>query len=307
MFLKVLFPVLIVIVVSYIISKYKKVDPFNLSILAMYILSPALILRAFDMYGEFLIKNFLLTSIHLILQTFGMYIISRLVAEIMNLSNRSKYGLILLSFLPNTGNIGIPVIELYLGNKASSYATLVLVITSIITQTYGVYLASKGKTTSGNPIKDLKNSIKNVLTLPLIYVVILGIILSLFNIKLPYFLKEPVYNLGLSALILGLIQLGIVLGKTKIEFIPLKFVIVVNVLKLVISPLVATGLGILLGFEGLELKVIILQYAMPSALYCTILSNFFKLIPRSVGVSVFFSTIFGFITLYIIMEIMELF
>ncbi len=85
MFLKVLFPVLIVIVVSYIISKYKKVDPFNLSILAMYILSPALILRAFDMYGEFLIKNFLLTSIHLILQTFGMYIIYRLVAEIMTI------------------------------------------------------------------------------------------------------------------------------------------------------------------------------------------------------------------------------
>lgn len=307
MFLKVLFPVLLVIVVSYILSRFRKIDPFNLSVLSMYILSPALILRAFDIYGEMLVKNFFLTFVHIVIQVVVMYFISRIVAEVFKFSNRSKYALILLSFLPNTGNIGIPVIEFYLGTQASSYATLVLVITSIMTQTYGVYLASRGVHNSGDSFKDLSNAVKNIISLPLIYVVIAGVMLSLINVKLPFFLKEPIYGLGFSALILGLVQLGVVLGKTKIELIPWRFVIISNILKLIVSPIVAFLIAYVLGFRGVELKVIVLQYAMPSALYCSILSNFFDLLPRAVGVSVFFSTIFGFVSLYILMEILQLF
>ncbi|MEN2997946.1 MAG: AEC family transporter [Brevinematia bacterium] len=306
LFLKVLFPVLIVIVLSYILSKYRKVDPFNLSVLSMYILSPALILRAFDMYGDFLIKNFLLVSIHLTVQTIVMFLISRSIASILKFSNRSTYSLILLSFLPNTGNIGIPVTEFYLGTKASSFATLVLVVTSIITQTYGVYLASRGVHSSGDSLKDLKNSLKNVLTLPLIYTVLLGTLLTILGVKLPFFLKEPVYWLGFSALVMGLVQLGVILSKTKIELIPVKFVIIALLLKLIVSPCIAFLIGNLLGFRGLELKVITLQYAMPSALYCSILSSYFNLIPRTVGISVFFSTIIGFASLYGLIELLQI-
>ncbi len=307
MFLKVIFPVLIIIVLSYILSKFKKLEHHILSVLAIYILSPALILRAFDMHGELLIKNSFLTSLHLILYVIVMYVISKYLAKLLKLSNRSKYSLILLSFLPNTGNIGIPVIELYLGTEGSSYATLILVITSILTQTYGVYIASRGSSNLEDSRKSLENAIKNVISLPLIYVSILGFILSIFSIKLPFFLKEPIYNLGFSALILGLIQLGIVLGKTKINFVPLKFVISANLLKLVVAPIVAASIGYLIGFRGIELKVIILQFAMPSALYCSILSSYFNLIPKTVGVTVFISTTMSFITLYILIEILQFF
>ncbi|MFN4245376.1 MAG: AEC family transporter [Brevinematia bacterium] len=307
MFLKVLFPVLIIIAISYLLSKFKKIDPHNLSILSIYILSPALILRAFDMHGEILIKNFLLISIHLVIYMVVMYTISKYLSIALKLSNRSKYSLILLSFLPNTGNIGIPVVEFYLGTKGSSYATLILVITSIATQTYGVYLASRGSYNSENSKEDLKNALKNVLSLPLIYISILGIIFSILGIKLPSFLKEPIYGLGFSALIIGLIQLGIVLGKTKINYIPIKFVILANSLKLIVAPIVAISIGYALGFRGIELKVIALQYAMPSALYCTILSNFFNLIPKTIGITVFISTTISFITLYILIEILQLF
>lgn len=306
MFLKVLFPVLAVIGVSYALSKYRKVDPSNLSTLSIYILSPALILRAFDTHGEMLLKNFLPTSLHLLFQIIAMYLIARTAAKMLKLSTRARYSLILLSFLPNTGNIGIPVTELYLGSEGSSFATLVLVVTSIITQTYGVYLASRGTHNSGDSMNDLLNSLKNTLTLPLIYVVILGVVLSALNLKMPFFLREPVHWLGFSALVLGLVQLGIVLGRTKITSVPVKFVVTAILLKLIVSPLVAFGIGHILGFRGIELKVIVLQYAMPSALYCSILSSFFGLIPRTTGVTVFFSTILGLGTIYITMELLEL-
>lgn len=306
MFLKVIFPVFVVIIISYILSKFKKVDPFNLSVLSIYILTPALILRSFDMYGDFLLKNALGSIIHLVIQITIMYFISLSFAKILKLSSRSKYAFILLSFLPNTGNIGIPICEYYLGTQGSSFATLILVITSIITQTYGVYLASKGKANSGNSLRDLEKAITNVLSLPLIYIVIIAILLTIFSLKLPYYLKDPIYNIGFSALIIGLIQLGIVLGKVRLSFIPLKFIITVSFLKLIISPLISLFIGYLLGFRYIELKVLVLQYGMPSALYCSILANFFNLSPRAVGVSVLFSTFISAFTIYGLIELIEI-
>ncbi|MCX8096963.1 MAG: AEC family transporter [Spirochaetes bacterium] len=307
MFLKVLFPVLAVIVISYIVSRYKKIGAYELSVLAIYILTPALILRSFDMYGDLLLGNIAITTIHLVIQAIVMYLLSSLVSRMMRLSRRSKYAFIIMSFLPNTGNIGIPVIELYLGTKASSYATLILVITSIMTQTYCVYLASRGVHSRGNSLKDVLTSVKNILSLPLIYVFLFGITLSVANIKLPFFLKDPIYGVGFSALILGLIQLGVVLGRVRIRLIPINFVIITGLMKLIVSPIVAFGIAYILGVSGTELKVIILQYAMPSALYSSIIASFFKLIPRTVGVSVFFSTVAGFLTLYALIEILSLF
>ncbi|MCX8028978.1 MAG: AEC family transporter [Brevinematales bacterium] len=307
MFLNVLFPVIIIIVISFMLSKFRKIDPYNLTVLAIYILTPGLILRSFDINGSVLLQNFLITLLHLIIQSVVMYLISRYVASFIKLSVRSRYAFILLSFLPNTGNIGIPVIELYLGASASSYAALILVLTSIATQTYGIYLVSRGVNSSESPIRNLKKSIADILKLPLVYVVFVSIVLSMFNIKLPQFIREPVYGLGVSALILGLIQLGIVLGEIKIKLIPVKFVVAVTIMKLIISPLIALGIGILLGINGTELKVVVMQYAMPSALYCSILATFFRLIPRTVGISVFFSTIASFVTLYVLMEILNLF
>ncbi|MGC8964187.1 MAG: AEC family transporter [Brevinematia bacterium] len=306
MFLKVIFPVFIVILVSYLFSKFKKVDPFNLSVLSMYILTPGLILRSFDMYGNFLLSNSFKSIVHLGLEISAMYFISIILANTLKLSYRSKYAFILLSFLPNTGNIGIPVCEYYLGTQGSSFATLILVITSIVSQTYGVYLASKGKINSGDSIVDLKNAFINILSLPLIYVVLVSIIMTIFSIKLPFYLRDPIYNIGISALIIGLIQLGIVLGKVRLSFVPLRFVIFVVVLKLVVSPIISLGIGYFLGFRNVELKVLVLQYGMPSALYCSILANFFNLLPRTVGVSVLVSTFLSAFTLYGIIELMEL-
>ncbi len=305
LFVKVILPVYLIIAFAYILAKYKKFDPLQFSVLSIYILTPALIIRSFDVYGEVLLKSVHLVVVHSIIQTVFMYVLSSFFAGLMRLSNRSKYIFILLSFLPNTGNIGIPVCEYYLGSAGSSFATFILVVTSILSQTYGVYLVIKGRSSSADLLKTMKDITYNILSLPLLYVTALGFLMSVFRLRLPEYVRDPIYGLGYTAIILGLIQLGLVLGKVNFGLVNFKFVAVVNLLKLVVSPLVSGVIAYLLGFRDVELKVFVLQYGMPSALYCSILANFFNSSPRTVAVSVFVSTILSMLTLYGIMELLN--
>ena len=306
LFVKVILPVYLIIAIAYILAKYKRLDPFQFSVLSIYILTPALIIRSFDIYGEVLLKSVHLVVVHSIIQTLIMYVLALFFANLMKLSNRSKYIFILLSFLPNTGNIGIPVCEYYLGSAGSSFATFILVVTSILSQTYGVYLVMKSKSNSTDLLKTMKDITYNIFSLPLLYITALGFLMSIFSLKLPEYVREPVYGLGYTAIILGLIQLGLVLGKVNFGLVNFRFVLVTNFLKLIVSPLVAGVIAYLLGFRGVELKVFVLQYGMPSALYCSILANFFNSSPRTVAVSVFVSTLLSMPTLYGIMELLNI-
>jgi predicted permease len=305
-FVNVILPVYLIIAISYVLAKFKKLDPFQFSVLSIYILTPALIIRSFDIYGSVLLKSVHLVVIHSLILTVIMYFLSLALAELTKLSKRSKYIFILLSFLPNTGNIGIPVCEYYLGSNGSSFATFILVVTSILSQTYGVYLIMKSKSNDTEVMESIKKIGINILALPLLYVTAFGFLMSLLNLKLPNYIKDPVYGLGYTAIILGLVQLGLVLGKVNFGLVNFKFVFFVNILKLIVSPFLSGIIAYALGFRGTELKVFILQYGMPSALYCSILANFFNSSPRTVAVSVFASTLLSMLTSYGIIELLNL-
>ncbi len=297
MFINVIFPVFVVVFISYIFSRFRKVSVSTLSSIAIYLLTPALIIRSFDIHGEIILKDIHLFLVHLGIYAVAMYVISLVISKVFRMSKKTKYAFILLSLVPNTGNIGIPVCEYYLGSEGGSIATFILVITSIMTQTYGVYLASRGVSIGKDNFDEIKTALKNVFSLPLVYVVILSITLNLFSIKLPTFLRDPIYSLGFAAIPMGLVQLGIVLGEVKFSRIPLVFIVLTILVKLIIAPLISGLIGFFIGFSSVALKVLMLQYGMPSALYCSILATHFNLRPKLVGITILIVTTVSILTL----------
>jgi predicted permease len=74
-------------------------------------------------------------------------------------------------------------------------------------------------------------------------------------------------------------------------------VVLPNVLRLAVSPLIAFGLAGALGLHGTAAKVAVLLAAMPTAINIAIYATEFDSQPRLVSTAVFTSTLTSFVTL----------
>ncbi|MDA0268377.1 MAG: AEC family transporter, partial [Cyanobacteria bacterium] len=94
---------------------------------------------------------------------------------------------------------------------------------------------------------------------------------------------------------LALLTLGIQLSRTKLVFGAHE--LLGAGLRLVIAPLTAYGMGRLLGLEGLDLQVLVLQAAMPVAVNALIWVTELGGDPVRVARTIVLSTLLSFLTL----------
>lgn len=104
---------------------------------------------------------------------------------------------------------------------------------------------------------------KSVVTNPLIIAVAVALLFSIFNIKLPSFLSDTLGYLARLTLPLALLCVGAAIRWQ--EFRSSKSLYVATAGKLIIFPIVVTGGAIMMGFRGVDLGVIYLMSASPSA------------------------------------------
>jgi predicted permease len=91
--------------------------------------------------------------------------------------------------LGNSGNYGLPLIELVLGRQFVGFQALVLAINNVLTFTVGIWLLARSKLS-------IAEATKQVLSMPLIYAVLLGIVLSATQTSLPKPLLVSLKYLG---------------------------------------------------------------------------------------------------------------
>ena len=106
--------------------------------------------------------------------------------------------------------------------------------------------------------------IKQVFKNPLIIATLLGIVFILLRINIP----KPIYktlsdiskiSTPLAFIVLGAeLQFGNMLKN-------IKYLISVNLLRLIVNPLITIGIGKLIGFQGIELVALLSMSACPTA------------------------------------------
>lgn len=114
--------------------------------------------------------------------------------------------------------------------------------------------------------------LKAILTNPLILGSVIGVVWSFFKIgfnPLVASILEPLSNLALP---MGLMTVGAGLHLKALRGASMPF-LVSSVLKLVAFPMMAAGLALLLGLEGLLVKVVILLTTLPTATSAYILAR----------------------------------
>ncbi len=156
---------------------------------------------------------------------------------------------------------GIPLTTFVFGEgKASVCGIMVLIMVSMFNVLSVIvleYYREGGKVRPG-PL--LLGIVKN----PLLQGCAAGLLCYLLGIKLPVFLKEPVFALGSMASTLALVVLG-----ANLQFAELKkngrTITAVLLTRLLLLPLVMVPLGWLIGLRGVELFLILMIYGTPVA------------------------------------------
>lgn len=246
-------PIALVALVGFAIGRSFTLDTQTLARVNIYALLPALVLTSLaestvDLASALgLVAAFLLNSALL-------YGVAVAVGAILQMAPDQRKSLIATTIFANVGNMGLPFVLFALGEAGLQRAVVYLVASSLlIASLFPLVLQGVG----------LRAGLGVTLRLPVLWAALAGVGLQGLGLALPVPVGRGLALLGGGAIPMALLSLGIQLAHTPFRFGP--YELLGAGLRLVVSPLMAYAMGRLVGLGGLELQVLVLQAAMPTA------------------------------------------
>jgi predicted permease len=194
----------------------------------------------------------------------------------------------LRSFLPpvifgNTGNLGLPLCYFSFGDEGLGLAVAVYLIYSVSQFVFGPLFQGR------------EPAWRTLVTTPMIYAALLGIVLLATDTPLPQTLANTVELLAGLAIPLMLLALGYSLESFRIAQ-PGK-AIGLAILRLVLGTVVGIVVAELYSLEGTMRGVIIIESAMPLAVFNFLLAARYDRHPEDVAGAIVISTLISFVTM----------
>ena len=282
-------PVALVVLAGYLLGKRVPMDLTTLSRLTLYLLVPALIFDA--MYrAEYSREGLLGLTLGFAL-TYGLlYLFIALAGRLLRLSPEAAKGLLVCALFPNSGNMGLSLVYFALGEEGLRRAVVYFILSSAVMFGLGPAFIRGG---------GLREGLLLTLRLPLFYALFLGLLLKAIGIALPFRLDEGVRLMGQAAIPVLLLTLGMQMAKTRFQVGA--FEGVASGLRLLLAPLLAYGVGALLGLPRLEHQVLVLQSATPVAVNAFLMTQEFGGDAVRVARSVVVSTFLAFLTVPLVL------
>ncbi len=239
-FTSVVLPVLLIFLFGYLIQLWKKVDIKSISVVAIYVMTPALVFRTFytaniDLQYAYMVVFSMILLIVLI-------VINKLYAWKMKYSASLESGMILSTAFMNSGNYGAPIILFAYGQAGFEYAVSLLVLHAIMMNFFGVYYAARG-------ISGVKTAVKAVLTMPATYAVIVAIVFKMINLKVPENLFSAIDIIAEATIPTVMIILGMQLAKIEWGSFEWGKIYYASFVRLIVSPLIALFLVLIIPID----------------------------------------------------------
>ncbi len=285
---EVLFPVFFIVVIGYFLGK--KNPKFDTTFITNYsgnIGAPALFIFAitssgvtYSVFSEYFIYAVIaLTSFALIGVIFLFFLKKDIFREL------PPY------FLPNTGNMGIPICLFAYGTLGMGVAAAISSLVILLHFTINIFLASK------------KFDIKIILKSPPTYAVIVAVLFLYFDLEMPKVVINTVMLLGYAMIVLILMSLGVSL--TQLKVFSLKDSIISSIGRVIIGPIIGFLIIKIFNLSGFAAGVLLIQSAMPSAILTYLVAEMYspKKVVDSISSMIVVSTLMSLITVPIIVFI----
>lgn len=228
-------------------------------------------------------------------------VLSLLLGKALKMPKAKQYITAFMLLFGNTGFIGIPVIKALYGSEAIFFAAIVELINDVLLFTVGIILIQLSAGAR------LKLGVRQFLN-PGLLGVIVGLVLFLFNFRLPELLGGSIEMIGAATTPLTMFAIGFQLGGLRLKEIAGDWqVYILCFVRLMIVPAITLIVVKLWAgdFTLLE-KVIIISFAMPAASVSAIFSQQYRGEVVFATKTVLLSTIFSLITIPIFAVILEL-
>ena len=286
--LEVLFPVFFIVGIGYFLGKQKSdIDTSFITNYSANFGAPALFI-------------FAITSSGVSYEVFSEYFIYSIIA----LSSFALVGVIFLFFmkkdisrelppffLPNTGNMGIPICLFAYGSLGMGVAAAISSLVVLLHFTANIFLASK------------KFDVKIILKSPSSYAVIVAVLFLYYDLEMPKLVLNTVMLLGYAMIVLILMSLGISL--TQMKVFSIKSSIISSIGRVIFGPIIGFILIKIFNLSGYAAGVLLIQASMPSAILTYLIASMYspKEIVDNISSMIVVSTLMSLITVPIIVYI----
>lgn len=248
MVLAVIIPIFLLLALGYLSVKLKILNKDQTATIGAFVIKialPALLLQSLaakDLHEIWLPEYFLVyTAVTFILYGTAYYLMSQYFKN----TNTQSSVLALGAGMSNTGLIGTAVLTLVMGQKAMTYISLVVIIESVLLIPTVLVLARLGSQKSANVLTLIKDTLSMLLKNPLFMSVVLGIILAVFQIKIPSYLDQVLALIGHTSSSLALFSIGGGIVGLTLKYVNLQSVYLVVSSNLMMPLLVFLGLNYL--------------------------------------------------------------
>ncbi|MBU0495596.1 MAG: AEC family transporter [Chloroflexi bacterium] len=297
----VILPILLVAGVAALAQRWLRIDVRPLSRVVFYLFTPALV---FDSLSRSTVNGseFLQISTVAVLVTATLWVLGAVLARWLRLEGPTRSAFLLTLLLINAGNYGLPATQFAFGDEGLARATIYFTISATISASLGVYLAARGRASTGLALRRL-------VAVPMVYAAALGLAFNLAHLALPEPIDKAVGLLGQGAVPAFLVVLGLQLAHTfgaRRQTLHLPALTIVAVGRLLLAPALALLLAVALGLPVLTRNVVLLESAMPSAVMGTILATEFDADPGFVTLAVFVTTLASVLTLTLWLNLMTI-
>lgn len=289
-------PIILLIAAGFGLQKIFKLDLRTFTKLNMYFLVPVVVFV--KLYGTDITWDFLAQVMpYLILFHLCMYLFALTVSAIMRFRKSMRNAFTNSLLLINTGNYGIPLIDLAFKNSAIPMASqiampsqiFIITLQNMISYTFGVFQASSGNSSR-------KRALLNIIKMPVLYAILLVVILKLCGVTVPQTIMTPLDYLSNAFIAMALTNLGVQLADTRLGK-GLGKVVAVSVIKVIIAPLTGFALVLLLGIKGVLAAALIIGLSTPTAVNSAVIAQEFNNEPEFAAQVVFMTTVFCTFTL----------
>ncbi len=284
-------PVFLIFATGYIAQKLLHMDIKSISALSLYILLPLLTFDTF--YNNEITVDYLYLFIFSLIITVILAGVTVAIGLFMKAGKEDISALLLGTLFPNSGNYGSPVVLFAIGATAFDYAIVLMVLHGFIISTVGIFIASFG---NGATIS-AKEALASIFRIPVIYGALAGVLLQLGSITIDDKLMEIIQMTGNAAIPVVMLILGMQLAQITKEKFEVKDITTVVVVRMLISPIVASIFVLFMPVDETMKLVFIILNAMPVAANSTMLAVQFNVKPNLVSFSTLVTTLISLITI----------
>ena len=253
----------IMIILGFLLTKLKIIDikaKGTLSNILFYLAVPFMIINSYTIsYDKTIMTNLLLTFlISFIVMIIGIAI-SFFISLFWKTNEKSIFRIAMM--FSNAAYMGFPLIDAIYGDLGLIYASGFVTVLNVLLWTLGVLINS-------NNIS-FKESIKQILKVPVLYAVIVGMIIFFFKIPIPNVIRMPLSLIGALNTPISMIIIGMIIATSNI-FSSLKniYLWLTVIIRLIIIPFIILGLVWLMKLFNIDKEIIIVIFilnACPSA------------------------------------------